>query len=1222
MDLKNDQLRAVEITDRNVVVSAGAGTGKTAVLVARFVHLVRSGFAKVDEILAITFTEKAAEEMKQRIASEFHLTGMRKEKTAIETAYISTIHSFCARLIRENPFAAGVDPGFEVMDEMDRHMLLGELFDDLFSHGDEDFLELAEHYGERSVSGAIIAYMDLCRSLGREIGHIEKLLAEPEILTNKARAAAERRARRAMEQIRVEVDALSRLRGSRSCEERRQQIVALRDRLLDAELLQSTAEELTAITSRMPVVPKKGDDREACLEIRERLSRIRSVLKAEQPAIFFDRAGEETLLPTKLALLKGVALFWRNYEQRKRQNGVLDYEDLQLTARRLLRDDAAVRREYAERFRYVLVDEFQDINGLQKELIGLLTSGMNLFVVGDTHQSIYGFRNADVKILADLVRRCEASPETHGHVFLSDNFRSGPNLIQFFNFFFSTLWSTKDCDFQPLRHARENETKFSGPSVEVVLASPAPSSPSPSKNRVTPAGRNNQQSRSESGPESAEEVRQEEAGAVAARLARVIEHGEIAVHDTKTKMERPVTYGDVAVLCRSRASYESYTKAFDELGIPYCTVAGLGFYDKQEVTDLVNFLRVIDNPLRDIPLAAVLRSPFVGICEDTLFLMRRQVESEYDSPWVMESLRRAHSIPEISDGEKDTLREFLLLLDELRGKKESLRVHELVKAAVDATPYTTRILASRGGSQKAANVSKFLNILREYDAKQTGGLAGFLRFYEVMTSFGPQEEEAALESFSGDVIKLMTIHSAKGLEFPVVVVADMGRRFNFDTDRFLVSEEMEIGCDSWEETAEPSSGRKLVCIERKEKQLGEEGRLLYVAMTRARDHLILAGSYRSEKERDQDKANCPLDWLLAIVGRDACLPERGDSSETTLGGAKVQISVNIPVEPPASRVTGKPLIERYHDRIAAAERIPVPEKLSSAHLPHVKAVLERLALRRHRSPTSLPAELSVTQLMLYDACPCKFFLREMIRLPGREVMQPLGLCSSAGFPIQSTSPEGASELPSRPRGRRFGELVHRCLEQIDLRTGDPQDLPRTVARFFSAADEASAAERLIRQFFRSKEGAALRNAREIYREIQVKGVWEDVVINGVIDVLYRNDAGRWTILDFKTGAVPQEQGSQHHGYVFQMLAYAVLVADAVGECPEAAVLYFLESGTPYSVQTGADEIEQTKKRIGKIINAIAGGESRRGEGVDCSQCEYSAVCPSQDNIGSLVGEMT
>jgi ATP-dependent helicase/nuclease subunit A len=1235
VELTDKQREAVRIADRNVIVSAGAGTGKTAVLVARFVNLVQSRLAEVNQILTITFTEKAADEMTRRIAEEFRRQRMRNEENAVETAYISTIHSFCSRLIRENPFAAGVDPEFEVMDDMDRQLMLGELFGELFEEGGEDFLELAEHYGERAISRAVIAYMDLCRSLGRRVGHVEELLANPEVLTRKAEEAAEKRAEVALRGIQEAVEALARIEASGSYERRRQEVVALRDSLSDVRSLRMAAEALKIATTRMPRIPEKAMDREACLAIREHLSLIKRILEEEGAAVFFDKDGEEKLLPWKVALLKGVAVFWRKYEERKRAAGVLDYEDLQLVARELLKDNPALRMEYGERFRYVLVDEFQDINWLQKELIDLLTSGTNLFVVGDTRQSIYGFRNADVEIFEGEVKKCRVSPRSHHGVYLNENFRSGENSIGFFNFFFSRLWGREhntafsgggvskrerpsgeenhgagldeESQFQPLEHARKEGEERTAASVEITLVEAESGRGEGSGEAETPEGED-EVSTLPCGPEGAEQVRRREARAVVGRIARGIEGGEIIVQDKSLEKDRPARYGDVAVLCRSRASYSAYAEALTESGVPFCIVGGESFYEKQEVADLINLLSVIDNPLRDIPLAGVLRSPFVGMADETLRSLKRNAEAKTDSPYLIEAIRRVDSVSGIADEEKGKLRDFLNVLEELRRKKDSMPLHELVKAALDSSLYLTRTLAGPEGTQKAGNVMKFLDILREYDGRERGGIGGFLKFCELMRSYGPQEEEAALESFSGDAVKVMTIHAAKGLEFPVVVVADMARRFNFDKDKFLVSREMEVGCDSWEESEPRSCGRKLVFRERKEKQVAEEERLLYVAMTRARDHLFLAGTYRSEKEFEIDAASSPLDWVLAVMGQEVCLPKPGDSVEGFLGEARVKIRLVGGEEMAPGIAAARSLVDRYAELLAAGDKLPVSDALAERLLPEVKKAIGRIATRRLAEPGSAPAEISVTQLMVYEECPYKFYLQEVLKFPDGEVMKELGLSPAIALDIETPAFEDRDESAEAPARRRFGGLVHACLEQIDLRVEEPEDVRAVVGRFFSSSKEALAAEELIRGFLSSEEAGQLHSARELYREIAVKAVVNDVVVRGVIDVLFLDEGERWGILDFKTGLEEAEEREEMKLYDFQMRLYSFLVAEATAAVPNNAILYFLGSGTSRRVEIGAGELEETKKKVGEMLAAMGAGQFARGTGCECGRCEHRLVC--------------
>lgn len=1209
MQLRLDQQRAAEVTDRNVVVSAGAGTGKTAVLVARFVHLVCSRLADVNEILTITFTEKAAEEMKQRIAAEFHRLAMRKERTAVETAYISTIHSFCSRLIKENPFEAGVNPAFEVLDEMDRQRISGELFESLFAQGERDFLELAEHYGDRFVREAIIAYMDLCRSLGRELGYVEELVGNPSVLAEKAQAAADRRAEALLRKVQAEIDAMSTLEATGRYEDKRQEILALRDGLSSVASFRGIAADVEALTSRPPSLPRTAPHQTACQELKERFRRIKALLKDEKAAVFFNREAEDALLRPKTALLKGVLLFWGSYEERKKRDGVLDYEDLQLVARSLLRDVQELRREYRERFRYVLVDEFQDINGLQKELIDLLASGRNLFVVGDMRQSIYGFRNADVEIFADLVDMCQSQSAAYVHIPLGDNFRSGHNLIRFYNSFFSSLWRKERPGFQLLQYARNAAQEAPHPSVEIILAAPDSVVPDHPESETETASAEDDQPATGSQEEGAEELRRKEARAVVARLVALVRGAEAFAWDKDTKQGRPLSYGDIAILCRCRASYPAYTEALDEFSVPYCAVGGQALYDRQEIDDVINLLRAVDNPFRDVPLVAVLRSPFVGVSEETLVCLRRHVENEFDSPYVMEALRRADSISELDDPAKDRLRRFLALFEELRARKDSVSPHELVKEALEATPYQTRLLTSPGGTQKMANVLKFLNILREYSAREAGGIGGFLQFYETMRFYGPREEAAPLEMYSGNTVKLMTIHAAKGLEFPVVVVADMSRSFNFDKGRFLISREMEIACDPWEESAERSCGRAIVFAERKEKQLAEERRLLYVAMTRARDYLILAGACRAEKECDVERARSPLDWLIGVLREEVSPPSSGEACEASFGEARVPMSVN-PADVTVPVVeSAQSLLERYAPQIEAGEKIPVPEHVTEEHSVTVKEAVERIVLRAaSERPLSPPAELSVTQLVLFEVCPHKFLLREVMNFPDRDEMSQLGF-GSTGQPF----PGGELlDLPSDvftgARGRRFGDRVHACLEQVDLRAKEAANLSEIVSRLFSLSEEKGAAEKLIRRFLRSEEACRLRNARELYREMPVKAIVENVVIRGIVDVLYRDADGDWTILDFKTGTLPPINSSQWQAYRFQMSLYGFLLSEALSTPPQKAILYFMESGVSECLSLSREATGQTREKIASIVRAIAESDFAKTKGDSCQKCEYAPLC--------------
>ena len=304
-------------------------------------------------------------------------------------------------------------------------------------------------------------------------------------------------------------------------------------------------------------------------------------------------------------------------------------------------------------------------------------------------------------------------------------------------------------------------------------------------------------------------------------------------------------------------------------------------------------------------------------------------------------------------------------------------------------------------------------------------------------------------------------------------------------------------------------------------------------------------------------------------------------------------------------------MDRYFDRIAVGENIPVPDAATENFLPEVKKVLDRIASGAAAEANGPPAELSVSQLMQFDECPRRFFLREMLKFPDREVMKGLGLCPASGPDMEKKWQEAEAEPPVGSSKRRFGQLVHECLEHVDFLAGEQQDLRAITTRFLSSSDESSAAEELIRRFLRSEDARRLRNARVVHRELPAKAAVDNVIISGVIDVLYLNEDNRWSILDFKTGTEHAENSSLRSVYDFQMRLYAFLVSEATGVRPEKATVHFLRSGTSRLLSTSEEDVERTEKRIAEIIAAIARREFGRATGAVCGQCPYVAVCESR-----------
>ncbi|HET7456270.1 MAG TPA: UvrD-helicase domain-containing protein, partial [Gemmatimonadaceae bacterium] len=613
--LEGEQLAAVHAREATVALSAGAGSGKTTVLVERFLDLVLSDGVSPLGILAVTYTERAAAEMKERIVRRFEERGDDANRRAAESAYISTIHGFCARLLRENPLAAGVDLGFEVIDELRLGLFLDEELERLY--GDEWFLNVMGVVPPRFGSKRPRLF-ELIRDVvfaAREFG--KGVPAEESFTVDEHVAAAMRRldeylerewgaARAALCGIAAAVSALTVSGPARTKAHAR--ICELLGQLASLGALDPAwAREFCENTSFTAGV-KDVDARAA---IKAVLDPSRATMKALAD---FDRAAEEriereTIAPLKAGLYARARELRTRYERFKAERSLLDFEDLQRIALRLLARPE-VRAEYAGRFRHVLLDEAQDTNDVQKALVDLLLGGadQSLFAVGDVKQAIYGFRGANVALFQGIHRGAGA-----GRLSLRDNYRSRAEVLGFANAVGGALWADGSLEFEELLPKfAYRESSHPAPRVELLLV----------EKRTVVDPRTGKEK-----AEDAEVSRLREGIAIAERVRRLVEGGDgvppVEIYDAREKGYRRARYGDVAVLASRRTHFAVYERAFWELGVPVVADGGKGFFSGREIQDVLNALRVVANPLDDVALVAALRSPLFGWSDADLVRLRQ-----------------------------------------------------------------------------------------------------------------------------------------------------------------------------------------------------------------------------------------------------------------------------------------------------------------------------------------------------------------------------------------------------------------------------------------------------------------------------------------------------------------------------------------------------------------------------------------------------------------------
>ncbi|MEK7821844.1 MAG: UvrD-helicase domain-containing protein, partial [Planctomycetota bacterium] len=534
----------------------------------------------VSKILCITFTEKAAGEMKQRVAHKFKSLGMEQERQEVEFAYISTIDSFCSRLLRENALEAGLDPDFTILEEYEAMSLQRDMAEELLAQWEETNPEgyrlLLEELHCRDLAESSIELLAKIRSSGL---HPKEILVKDDVspeLTETLKGTN-------LCIKRIE-DLLANLSPSSRQREKAEEVVVKLRHLKDVK-----AEDLQhAHIASLPEIKLTGTSS----DLKENLKTLREDLLERLRRLYW----EGVTIRTKLALREFLSQFLQLYQEEKRKRSVLDFSDLIERAINLLQTFPSLREEQRDKFRHILVDEFQDTNSLQKTLLEMLKGKDNLFVVGDAQQSIYGFRYADLEVFFEHRRQTQ---ERGGEVIhLNRNFRSRPEVISFVNQVFRGYWGRDDSstDWRPLVAGSSFAPKGL-PSVELLLAS------------------------GEEG-ENMEEVRRVEARLLASRIQEIVKNRGLEItRPNPPKEARPITYGDFAILFRSTGGIKLFEAALEEMDIPFFVVSGKGLYDTREIIDLINLLQLIDNPLDEVKLAAVLRSPFAGINDHTLFWM-------------------------------------------------------------------------------------------------------------------------------------------------------------------------------------------------------------------------------------------------------------------------------------------------------------------------------------------------------------------------------------------------------------------------------------------------------------------------------------------------------------------------------------------------------------------------------------------------------------------------
>ncbi len=934
MKFSNEQLEAISIEKlgQDACIVAGPGSGKTTVLVERFRQLVTHAHIPSSRILAITFTEKAASNMREKLSRELG--------EALETANVSTVHGFCYRLIREHAIEAGVDPGAQILEEgkgvLLRQRALERALDDLLRENPVAAKSLMR--GLCADAGKLAEVYDAIRSAGVAVGKLREYTAAP------ANGARE------------EIDALmGQVPGLSLRPDQRAKL----DSLHQWHRVLRSCQDLRAHLQTEPFVLTQVRN-PGLSAIVKRIRELAKIMLSEQ--VTAEHAQD------RVALIAVLERFDTLYTQEKRKRGWLDFSDLEFYAVRLLETHPHIRTKLREHFLQILMDEFQDTNGQQKRLLELLRAPDRFYAVGDINQSIFGFRYSSPEVFREYRDRVlEAGKH---HVDLVENWRSRPEILMAVE----TVLQGR-AGLEPRRLvATKTLTKKRDPSVEVIAV--------------------------EAGEGNGTEY---EAAWVAERICEL-------------RVKLRAEFRDMAVLVRNSSVFEEFATAFEKRGVPYEQSRKRGFLESREARDLTHLLRVISNPRDEMSLAVVLRSPFVELSDEGL--LRLETTSQYN---LAEALSAANLV-EFEERDGARLGHFRERLAEWRAAHPHIAIDRLLMRAMDACGYPY-----------GPGVDKFLAMARSADSP----LQEFVEELEQLREVDTGEPETPLDT-GRDAVRMMTAHSAKGLEFPIVFVASMSKGTRTTSPPFSFTPEIGLGA-KWR-IHEDDEGQddafhtaNLAVISEREKH--ESSRLLYVAMTRAEEHLVLSYS----KETQMHWAGCVREFLVKPHA--------------------------IPFENPTEVQVSHPDGRTFAVRVLQTRQMPHPEQSSFPFESGETArELPRPVLREQYD-----SAVTVTALSTFADCPRKYYLAHWL---GWEQQRPARL-------VERGEESGAAQVPASELGRD----VHRLLAGELVETSDDAKL-------------------LARTFLEHELGARAARAKRVEREWSFLVAVNDVVVSGQIDLWF------------------------------------------------------------------------------------------------------------------------
>lgn len=885
-----EQEKVINLRNRSLLVSAAAGSGKTAVLVQRIISMVtdETDPLDIDRLLVVTFTNAAAAEMRERVGAAIenaleqdpYNQHLQRQLTLVHNAQITTIDSFCIRILRDHFHKIDLEPGFRIADEGELKLLREDVceavLEDFYQKADPEFLRFADSYSgaknDLQIKEMILKLYNYAESYPWPKEWLETCVQQYEA-ANEAELEEKSWIRDFLSYLNVRVedlitaqeklleltqepdgpymyeasiaDDLRQLENLRKCEHFSQWQAAIS--AIDFKNIGRSGKYEGSVAKKDAVMSGRK-------RMKDQIDKWKKTIFATMLEVQLERLTQTSKMVRMLVTL--TQAFSDRFQEEKQKKNMLDFSDVEHNALRVLVDSETkelteTALEYQQQYREVMIDEYQDSNYVQETLLtavsGVKNGNENLFMVGDVKQSIYRFRLARPELFMDKYHRFSTEESSQQRIDLHRNFRSRREVVEAVNDI-----------FYPLMEKDLGNVAYD---AEAALYAGA----------VYPDYENADCCKPElllvPSQESGMERREQEAAAVAGRIRELVETQEIP----------GITYKDIVLLLRSMSGWaETYQKVFEQEGIPLIVASKTGYFSATEVQTVLSLLRVLDNPYQDIPLAAVMKSYFGKFSSEEL----AQIRSEYPGMPFYQCVEQMLPVSE-------KIIAFQEMLQKFRQRIPYTPIHRLLQEILDETGYRNYVAALPAGEQRRANLDMLMEKAVAYEQTSYHGLFHFISYIDRLMKYDVDYGEAEIVSEQENAVRLMSIHKSKGLEFPVVFVCGMGKQFNEQdlNSNMIFHPEFGIGL-KWFDCEKRTKANTLIhqifAMEAKKENLGEELRVLYVALTRAKEKLILAGTCKLPEEGQysgfsrEEKvpfstrydAKSYWDWVIPVLGME------------------------------------------------------------------------------------------------------------------------------------------------------------------------------------------------------------------------------------------------------------------------------------------------------------------------------------------------------------------